>query len=178
MTEQPTKAFEIDLEKIEEGYLYDTKMCYAENRNQAKSTLLKEIRYEDMKIRHTDKEVDYLNIPIKRRKCADKVLFEGELISKYKVSEIESERNRIAKLDEILNNPSIKYCYIKKGAMYYRPLAAGYTEYIVYAGVYLKEDAVKQAKSCRELYLVRIDIDEHNKLINSQISELQTRILS
>lgn len=31
MIEQPTKAFEINLDKIEEGFLYDTMMCYAEN---------------------------------------------------------------------------------------------------------------------------------------------------
>lgn len=92
------------------------------------------------------------------------------------MANIKTERRRLSKLDEILMNPSVKYCYIRKGS-YYRPNSCGYTDYKHKAGVYTKEDAVDHAKGCRDLSLEIVDVPEHNQMIQSEIQELQKRIL-
>lgn len=170
------KAYEIDLNRIEEGYLSDNRICYADSINKAKTQLLKNIQYDYWKHNYTGKDISYLNIPVIRRKVFDKVIFEGKTVIRNDIEGIIEERKRKAKLDEILNNPSIKYCYIIKGS-YYRPNSCGYTSRKVEAGVYAKEEAVSHAKSIREIRLERIDIEEHNKMISEKISELQRALI-
>jgi hypothetical protein len=171
-----SKAYEIDFSKIEEGFLYSERICYAKNRNEAKSILLKENKYENIYIKGTDDEVNYLTIPVIRCTNADKIIFESKEVVRSQIDELIKERERIAKLDEIANNPNIKYCYIIKGS-YYRPNNRGYTSLRFEAGVYPKDEAVSHAKSVREIRLEWVDIEEHNKMINQKIAELQGRLL-
>lgn len=98
-------------------------------------------------------------------------------MSMYDINEELSKRKRISDLDEILNNEYIKYCYIIKRDSYYVPHSCGYTDFKYKAGVYSKEDAVSSAKSCRDLRIERIDIDEHNQMIKDRIQDLNTRLL-
>jgi len=170
------KAYEIDLDKLEEGYLTDEISCYAENANKAKIELLKIVRYDDWKLEWTEEKLTYFNIPVKRRKSSDKVVFEGKEILRYEIEGIKDDRNRISKLDEIQNNPNIKFCYIIKGS-YCRPNHCGYTSLRFEAGVYPKNEAVSQAKSVREIRLEWIDTKEHNEMINEKIAELQGRLI-
>lgn len=171
-----SKAYEIDLDKLDEGYLSDSIICYAENSNKAKTELLKQVKYDDWKLKYSGEELTYLNIPIKRRKSSDKVIFEGKEVLRCSIDELINERQRIAKLDEIANNPNIKYCYIIKGS-YYRPNSCGYTSLRYEAGVYPKDEAISHAKSVREIRLEWVDIEDHNKMINQKIAELQGRLL-
>jgi hypothetical protein len=171
-----SKAYEIDFSKIEEGFLYSERICYAKNRNEAKSILLRENKDENICIKGTDDELNYLNIPVIRCKNADKVIFDGKEVVRSSIDELIIERERIAKLHEIANNPNIKYCYIIKGS-YYRPNSCGYTSLRFEAGVYPKDEAVSHAKSVREIRLEWVDIEEHNKMINQKIAELQGRLL-
>lgn len=170
------KSYEINLDKLDEGYLSDTISCHAENANEAKSKLLKIVRYDDWRLKYSGQELTYLNIPIKRRKSSDKVVFEGEEVLYFQIESIKDERNRISKLDEIQNNPNIKFCYIIKGS-YYRPNHCGYTSLRFEAGIYPKDEAVSHAKSVCEIRLEWIDTEEHNKMINEKIAELQGRLL-
>lgn len=172
------KAYEIDFSKIEEGFLYDSSsfITYAETRNKAKTQLLKQVYCENICLNGEDEEVTYLTIPVIRCKESDKYFFEDKEMTLYQIEEELTERKRISVLDEILNNENIKYCYIRKGS-YYRPNNSGYTDFKHKAGVYLKEDAVSSAKSCRDIWLERIDIEEHNKMINDEVRELQRKIL-
>lgn len=170
------KAFELDLDRLEDGFLSDNKICYAENINKAKSLLLKEVKYDDWKLKSNGEPLTYLNIPVIRRTVSDKVIFEGKQVIRGQINFIKEERERLVKLDEILNNPNIKYCYIIKGS-YYRPNSCGYTSLKFDAGVYPKDEAVDHAKSVREIRLERIDIEEHNKMINEKISELKSRLI-
>jgi hypothetical protein len=171
-----SKAYEIDFSKIEEGYLYAESICYAENRNKAKSILLGMNKYEGLCIKGTSNEVDYLSIPVIRCKNADKVIFDGKEVVRSKIDELINERERLSKLDEIANDPKIKYCYIIKGS-YYRPNSCGYTSLRFEAGVYPKYEAIKHAKSVREIRLECVDLEQHNKMINDKIAELQGRFL-
>jgi hypothetical protein len=168
------KAYEINFSKIDEGYLYSETICYAETIGQAKSILLKEI--DLAKLKHSDEDISYLNIPVIRCKKADKFEFEGEDICLWRIEVILSERERKAKLDLLLNDDSLKFCYIKKGG-YYRPNSCGYTDFRHRAGVYTKEEAVSHAKSCSDLTLIPIDIEEHNLMIQKEIDDLTTRVL-
>ncbi len=172
----PTKAYQIDLDRLDEGYLSDTIMCYANNVNEAKMKLLQEIKYDNWRLKYTDAELTYLNIPVIRRKSDDKILFEGNAVTKTEMNRILYKRERYLLLENISNDTSINYCYIKKGS-YYRPNSCGYTDYKYRAGVYTKEEAVQSAKSCEELTIIPIDILEHNTMINNEISELSSRLL-
>lgn len=173
------KAYEIDFSKIEEGFLYDSSrfITHAKTRNKAKTQLLKEAYCESVCLIGEDDEVNYLTIPVIRCKQADKYFFEDKEMSLHAIEEELTERKRLSDLQEILDNESIKYCYIRKGS-YYKPNSCGYTDFRHRAGIYSKTEAVKHAKSCRDLDLVEIDIDEHNKMIQSEIQDLQTRILN
>lgn len=172
----PTKAYQIDLDRLDEGYLSDTIMCYANNVNEAKKKLLQEVKYDNWKLKYTGDELTYLNIPVIRRKSDDKILFEGQAVTEIEKNRILYKRERLSLLENILNDKNIKYCYIKKGS-YYRPNSCGYTDFQYRAGVYSKEEAVQSAKSCDELTIIPIDILEHNKMINNEISELSSRLL-
>lgn len=172
------KAFEIDFSKIEEGYLYDSSsfITYAENRNKAKSELLRMAYCENICLTGEDEELTYLTIPVIRCKEADKYFFEDKEMTLLSIDRELRERKRISDLDEILNNKHIKYCYIVKNG-YYRPNNCGYTDFKHRAGVYSKEEAVSSAKSCSDIRIMRIDINEHNQMINDEINELKTRLL-
>lgn len=169
------KAWEINRDKLNEGYLYSEMACYAESRNKAKSKLLSEYRYE-INLKYSDDEITYLNIPVIRCPQADKYLFEEQDKTMLQIDEILYERERIFKLELILFDDSISYCYIKKG-LYYRPNSSGYTDFRHRAGVYTKQKAVSSAKSCRDLTIIPINIEEHNKMINEEIDDLKTRII-
>lgn len=171
------KAYKIDLNRIEEGYIYSDFICHAENRNQAKKLLLDKVKYESMKHKWTDDEITYLNIPIIRCKEADKVVFENEIVKRYKIDRIIHERDRVNQLNNILNDPNIKYCYIRKHGSYYGPNNSGYTSYSHEAGVYSKEDAVDSAKSCDDLTIIPIVIEEHNKMLRDSINRLSSKII-
>lgn len=172
----PRKAYQIDLDRLNEGYLSDVIMCYANNVNEAKKKLLQEVKYDNWKLKYTDAELTYLNIPVIRRKSDDKFLFEDQAVTEIEKNRILYKRERLLLLENILNDEDVKFCYIKKGS-YYRPSSCGYTDYKYRAGVYTKEEAVQSAKSCDELTIIPIDILEHNKMIENEISELSSRLL-
>lgn len=171
------KAYGIDFSRIEEGFLCSEEYVHAESRNKAKSLLLDKIGYQCLATTYGE-EITYLNIPVVRAPEYDLYLFEGAEKTKQNIEEILEQRKRTASLDKILLNPEIKYCYIKKRGSYYCPHSCGYTQFKHKAGVYTKEEAIYEAKSCYELDIIPIDIAEHNKMIRNEINDLSTRLLS
>lgn len=173
------KAYEINMDEIDvRSSSYDPIVCHADNRNQAKVKLLEQVRHEDLEFKYSESRITYTNLPVKRSHRHDKVIFDDKVVLRHEVESIIKQKERAAKLHAILNDDNIKYCYIRKGGYYYRPNSCGYTEWQYRAGVYKKEEAIKDCLSVQELSVIPINIDEHNKMINSQISELQTRIIS
>lgn len=169
------KAYQINRGLINEGYCYSEMACYAENRNKAKYSLFKSYGHE-INLLLSDNEVSYLNIPVVRYKEADLFLFEGGNKNIRQINEILNERERLLELEKILIDDSFSHCYIKKGG-YYRPHSSGYTDFRHRAGIFTKEEAVKSAKSCRDLTIIPINKDEHNKMINDEIDDLKTRLI-
>jgi hypothetical protein len=174
------KCYSLNIDKFEEAYLYDRDLylVYAQNSNEAKYKIYNKIKHDNFQFKYeSEKEITYLNIPIFRENIHDKYKFEDRDISLKQIHKELKQRERISKLDDILNNKEIIFCYIKKGGYYYRPNSCGYSEYKTNAGIYTKEDAVSKAKSCNYLFIVPIDIIEHNKVIKDEIEELKSKIL-
>jgi hypothetical protein len=171
------KAYYIDFDKIEEGYLACSQICYSDNINEAKSYLLDQLKYDNWKLKDSDEEITYINIPVKRYPNADKYVFEDIELTLFEIDKLLFERERINGLDEMLNNKDIQYCYIIKRGLYYGNNWCGYTDYIYKAGIYKKEDAISHAKSCGELSIKPVNIIEHNKMINKNINELKTKLI-
>lgn len=170
------KAYELNLNKLDEGFLSDAIICHADTFNEAKSILLTKVKYDGWKLKYSGDELSYINIPVRRNVQSDIVIFEGQEVPRDKINGIINTRERMAKFIEILANPAIQYCYILKGN-YYRPNSCGYTQFIHEAGVYTKEDAVQHAISCSELTLRPIDITEHNKMLTDKIQDFTSRLL-
>jgi hypothetical protein len=172
------KAYCVDATRIEDGFLRGNEewVSWKSSVGAAKSELLKEIISDGFERLKNGDEITYLNIPVRRCKHHDLFEFEGENLSMRAISARIEKRERLACLDEMLLNDNVKYCYIRKGS-YYRPGSYGYTDMRHRAGVFIKEEAVQSAKSCSELTLIVIDIEEHNKMIQAEIDDLKTRLL-
>jgi len=171
------KCYEIDFSKIDEGYLSCETFCQAETVGKAKSLLMEQIRHDSWKLKYSNEDVAYLNIPVKRSKENDIYDFEGVNMVMSIIRIKLRERQRVDELNTVLNDESIKYCYIKKRGLYYLPTSSGYTERITQAGVFEKVCAVGSAKSCDEIIIVPINIFDHNQRIANEVKELNSRIL-
>jgi len=170
------KGYKINFNGIDEGYLAgEEKYCSALSKGKAKSILWERVKYDGWRL-FNGEEVTFLNLPVIRDKEGDKYEFEGSLKTLHQVTCIQAERLRNERLDDILKDENIKFAYIKKGG-YYRPNHCGYTDNRVRAGVYTKQDAVKEARHCKQVDIVVIDINEHNSLILKEIESLNSRIL-
>lgn len=170
------KGYKVDFDKIEEGYLSSGEFTHAENRNEARSILLKKIEYEGWNLKYCDDDITYINIPVVRDSEYDLVMFEGKEVVKDRIKDIIRERERTKKLNNILEDPTITHCYIKKGG-YYKPGSCGYTDFRTRAGIFPKEDAVSSGMSCDELWIIPINIEEHNKELQDEIDSLKSRLI-
>jgi len=171
------KAYRLNIILIEEGYLMSDLYCYADKLSEAKSKLLKEILYENLK-RKNDDDITYLNIPVIRAYELDKYDFEGSSLTMSQITDILAQRERFKDLDSIASNPSIEFCYIKKRGTYYMPNSCGYTSYSTEAGVYPKLEAISHAKYCDELSLVPVNKIAHNQAIYDKIKNLESRLIA
>lgn len=170
------KAYTINLDKIEEGYLYDMEIVHADTRGKAKREMLKKIRHDNYQLRNGD-ELNFVNIPLIRNKKFDKILFEGEWITIQEKIGIEKARIRARLMEAILSDENTTHCYIKKNGEYYRDDHCGYTSFKFRAGVYSKEEAVGCGKLCSDLDILRINKTEHNEMITKEIESLKNRLL-
>jgi hypothetical protein len=154
------KAYQIDLSKIDEGYLFTPIILYSKNRNTARSELMKKIKYLDLRLLHSKSEISYSNIPVIRCYEDDEVEYCGKGMTREKMEWERKIEKHNQKLDAILNDNNISHCFIRKNGAYYRDSCQGYTEKREYAGIYLKHDAVQEARNITEIIVVPIDISE------------------
>ena len=173
------KAYRLDLRAITNGFqMYSDEIAFGKTRAEAKSKIFDVVEHQELILRFTDDKVTRQNIPVLRAKDYDVVVFEGENTPRYEIPKILHNRERNDELDELLTNLDVKYCYIKKHGQYYRNNYTGYTEYVTEAGVYRKEDAVDSAKRCDDLYLIPVDIEKHNELIDEKINKLKECLIN
>jgi hypothetical protein len=175
------KAYRIDLERIKDGEIYLEKFCHAKSLSNAKTELLKLAYDEDMSLRSNPwdsekTELTYLNIPVVRHYIEDVVEYKGREITRREYFRAIEDERKNEGLQEILDNPSITHCYIKKGP-YYRPNYCGYTDHLYRAGIYPKQDAISHVTGVREASAIPINNEEHNRMIEEQIKDLQSRII-
>lgn len=171
------KAYEINLGRIEEGYMYSQVIVHADNAREARSKLLNKVRHDGMTLRITEDELNYINIPVVRCEAYDLYEFEGAQKTRSDIDDIKADRERMNALDAMMLDESIQFCYIQKGS-FYRPNYCGYTSHKIFAGVYTKKEAISEAKSVREISVIPINIEEHNNRINTEIEDLKTRVIA
>jgi len=172
------KAYQIDLEKINEGYLFDNIFSCKESRGKCRSDLLSQAIEQGLEFRWGDEEMTYTNLPVIRYPELDLFLFEGEQRTANSINQILSDRERDCELQAILDNPEIEFCYIMKRGEYYRPNSCGYTGFKIRAGVYTKHEAVSDGRSCSDLHIVPINPVEHNDAIEREIQEMASRLIN
>jgi len=171
------KAYELNLDKIYESYHYSEVVVFAETRGQAKQKISGEIDIENYKLDFLEDEMTFLNMPVRRAKQYDKVIYKGEEIRRNQVEyklRIEKENSRIEKF---LSDPKITHCYIMKRGSYYAWNYNGYVSYSDYAGVYPKKEAVPYCKNDLDLTCVAIDNTDHNEKILNSIARLRKGII-
>ncbi len=174
--ERKQKAWNLDLGKIEEGYLYSDFTVLAKGRNEAKYKMIKEVDCEGMTLSSTGDDLRYTNVPILRCKENDTFIFEEKELSKFRIEEILKERKRKKIMVEILEDESISHCYIMKRGSYYCKNYSGYTSHAFLAGIYTKQAAYDHSTRCSELTIVPVSPKDHNNSIDSEIKRLE-RIL-
>lgn len=118
------------------------------------------------------------NIPVKRKKEMDVIIYEGSEIKRIDIAFVEIKKKHDNEINLILNDVSVKYCYIIKGGYYYRDNYCGYTESKLYAGVYTKEEAAIHAKNILSIRLIPIEITTHNEYIHNSIAEIQKHFIA
>lgn len=156
---------------------YDYISCYANNRNKAKKKMLEHSNI-DLILNINGENLNYINIPVVRNRKADIVLFNGKEVRRDSVLELSVDEIRKKEIKKLNADESIVYCYIRKGGYYYAKDCKVYKQKMLDAGVYTKEEAIKHYKHCRELTIVPIDVDEHNKMINDRIEELKSNLFN
>lgn len=150
----------------------ETEIVYAHTPSKAKSSAND---WKDWSLDGVD--ASYTDLKCRRAKGADLVMFEGDIVKRYRIQEITKERERIKYLNTFLENKELTHCYIMKRGTYYRPDSNGYTSFKEFAGIYTIQDGVSKAIGCSELKLIRISVKEHNQMIIKTINSLSERFI-
>ncbi len=171
------KAYKLDLNKIHESYQYSEVVVFAESRGQAKQQISNEIEISSFKLAFFENEMTFLNMPVRRAKQYDRVIYKGEEMRRNQVEHklrIEKENNRI---EIFLSDPKITHCFIMKRGSYYAWNYSGYVSYSHFAGVYPKLEAVPYCKNDLDLTCVAINNSEHNENILNAIERLKKGLI-
>lgn len=166
------KAYIINSSCLDEPWFSDPTPYYG-TRGQAKLKILSD---HDGHKHSNGEDLDFLNIKISRSKEDDKFIYEGEIVDMSRIKLLEKRKKRELLFLSILNDKSITHCYIRKDS-YYRPNHCGYTSMVHRAGVYTKLEGVNEARGCDDIDLVIINNQVHNKMIQGEIKDLETRII-
>lgn len=167
------KAYELNREKIREGSFFEDVVVYATTRGKAKSLIFEKIEnlgYEDI----FGEELDFLNLPVRRCKKADRVLLGGivQTVAQYERFLREQEREKYFR--DLLVEHKGKLAHIIKRGSYYGPDWKGYVDKQWQAGVYTLEEAVQAARDCQDITLRVFEKKEYNEMIIRELRALST----
>ncbi len=96
------KAWSVDLDQIDNCWYYDCGLAYG-TKEQARMKLISEV---DCAMTITGEDVTILNLPIRRNKECDYVLYDRSMVKRYCIEELEKE-------DRISNLPDNKTYYVQ-----------------------------------------------------------------
>ena len=170
-----SRGWQLNLDKIDNRYDYDSYFVTAETMSKARNKIWKLIKDEDMT--RNGEDIIFINVPVLLCSTYNHYLFEGKSMTLNLIKVTLAERERVAELDSILTNESIRFCYITKRGSYYGPNHGGYYSQVEKAGIYTKKEAVSSARHCSDIVIVPIDIEAHNALLQSRISELGLKLI-
>lgn len=170
------KGWEVVTSDIQESYHFGDINCTAHTRGEAKSKFMKMGEVEGMMTIYND-EITFLNIPIRRCKAIDKVIYKGNIIRRNRIPEIIEVEKRREELKYIMDNETISHCYIRKRGEYYRSGFSGYTSLKECAGVYTKKEAVDHVGVSLDIFIIPIDIQEHNNYLQERINSIKEKLI-
>jgi hypothetical protein len=176
------KAWLMDISFIREPWFASCleEPIHAGTQGEARSIAFSILKHENCTdSEHTSlDEVKYTDVKVKRYPEADKFETEdGEVMPKWRIEERNKDRKRREDLKQmVVCNPG-RYVYIRKNGQYYKEGYCGYTDFRHRAGVYTIKDAVDNSLHCRDLDVVLIDKDQHNKMILEEIASLQRKYI-
>lgn len=170
------KGYCINTNDISEFWYYSDITCFAENASKAKAKFMNMNEVEGM-CNMSGEEITFLTLRVKRCEKADKVAYKGQILSRSKIADLKLKEAHTNELDNILNNPDIEYCYIRKNGLYYKSNYCNYTEFRIFAGVYPKADAVSHCRITTDLSCIPIDIKEHNQYYQEYLDDIQSRVI-
>jgi len=168
------KAYIFNTENIEEPWFYEDIIEHAETRGKAKMKIWKHL--DDVKNIYGE-EITFLNLPVKRCKSQDKVLYKGEIYTRERLKYYEDIHKNDILLDYYMKDKSITHCYKKKGGKFYSWNNSGYVSYKHVAGVYPKEEAIPYCKGQLEVTCVPINNQEHNEIILNYIARVKKGLI-
>ncbi len=118
------KAWSVDLDQIERDWEYGNGVAYG-TIGQAKAKLIG--RFEGAIIALTDEEVTFLNLPIKRNKECDYVLYDRSMVKRYCIEELKKE-DRISNLsDDETYYVQDRRNYVGNAVLWWGLNSSGYT---------------------------------------------------
>lgn len=172
------KAWIMDISFVREPWFANVleEPIYADTQGEARSLAFNKLKYEGYDNDETicKDELKFTDVKVKRAPGYDKFeTEEGEILTKARIEIREEDRKRREALKQmVVDNPG-RYAYIRKGGYYYKDNCCGYTEFQHRAGVYTIQEAVDSSLHCREIDVILIDKDSHNKMIADEIRILQ-----
>ena len=170
------KAWGVNCSRISEGHYYYTEtVVYGETRSKAKSQLLIELNGVEL---ITGEDITFLNIPIIRKKEEDLYHYNNKKLTLDGIRNENLKQQRLLKFDKIMNDETIRFCYIIKNGSYYGNDMCGYYSRKINAGIYDKKEAINHAKCCDELDVIPINIEDHNKMMHEQLDKLSSKLIT
>lgn len=174
------KAWVINSINWNHPYLVPETIYRAKTLAQAKSKAFTDMQFDGTLDRWME-PITFLSLKMKRQPKSDTYLIGGEIKTEATIELDAQIKEKNDALDDILlQNPPTAMAYIRKGGYYYRPNNAGYTEYVLEAGVYTLEDAVSSVRNTGyydHMSAIVIDKEVHNKMINDKIQELKSKLI-
>lgn len=141
--EESIKAWEVYANNIIEPFYYSDIIVYAEDGNKAKAIVWKnniqnivEARVKCFKSWRDERNIKYTDLRVSRRRNEDRVEYDGKIVTKEEVEKLEWCKTRTEYAKYLMDNFPDKQVVVRKGSSYWGRDKCGYSDSIIYAGLY------------------------------------------
>ena len=175
------KAYKITVENInDEPWHYNDIVVYADSAGEAKSKGFPEFwsaRIDDYsKYGRRERDVIYTDLKARRVSKEDKILYDGEYITRERVKQKEWVKDRDEKARKLWEENPESLAVVLAGCYgsYWGANRCGYGSYLN-AGHYTTEEAyniVKGSCSSRQEEVRLLDVEEYNAIIDKEVKKL------
>lgn len=179
------KAWKISVKDLSEPWYFEDVVVIADNRGEARSKGLTEMRNlgatKLVDYKYDDTEVYYTDIIAHRVKDYDTILFEGKEMKRHAIEKHIWCRERDQKaLDLTVSNPNdLAVVWAGCYGSYWGSGRSGYSDDIIFAGKYDVKEAyeiVRGSSYDRQETVRLLNVAEFNANINTEVIKLQKQI--